>query len=258
MILKFCEKKIVECESEVYNIIMDEFKKYLCKYCNSTFTRAYNLKRHMMTVHKDGNDLDNNDVEMTENESQDDSLQESNEGETDSELMEESQESTEEETDIDESQDNSLQESDEEKTTTESSEEGSQDESNLSETKTIRLVKEAYSRLFKTLEPLFNEIEVHRNELIDNGMEDEKANEQSYLDYMKKLNKGHRKSLVDLLIDMRTFQKLPLIKNLLTKALVFERKGYDYDDALRTAMSRQKYIFNNFATNMIETSKDDK
>ena len=208
----------------------------------------------MMTVHKDDDDdddddLDNNDdndVVMTENESQDDSLQESNEGETDSELMEVSHESSEEEeTDIDE-----------ETTTTESSEEGSLDESNMSESKTIRLVKEAYTRLVETLKPLFIEIEVHRNELIDNGMEDEEANEQSYLDYMKKLNKGYRKSLIDLLIDMRTFQKLPLIKNLLTKALVFERKGYDYDDALRAAMSHQKYMFNNFAREMIESSKE--
>ena len=55
---------------------------------------------------------------------------------------------------------------------------------------------------------------------------------------------------------MRTLQKLPLIKNLLTKALVFERKGYDYDNALRAAMSHQKYMFNNFAREMIETSKE--
>ena len=50
---------------------------------------------------------------------------------------------------------------------------------------------------------------------------------------------GYRKSLVDLLIDMRTFQKLPLIKNLLTKTLAIIRKGYDYDEALHDAMLHQ-------------------
>ena len=82
------------------------------------------------------------------NELQDDSLQESNEGETDSELMEELQESNEEEeTNIDESQDNSLQNQMKKRQLLNHLEKDHGMSLMWAKQKTIRLVKKAYAWL---------------------------------------------------------------------------------------------------------------
>ena len=108
--------------------------------------------------------------------------------------------------------------------------------------KNLNLQETATKRVRASLDSIGHEIDDCIMKLVEDGADLCDACDQACEEYADKYNKNWRKSLVNLLIDMRTLSADPGIKSLLKKARKFERKGYDYDDALRAAISRLKHV----------------
>ena len=211
-----------------------------CDLCDKSYSTSFNLNRHVIQTHDEASDSEDSDVEMS------DSDTEENDSEIDSD--EEDDNDSDEEDDNDSDDEDDTDDEDDNETDTDEA-----DDNDCDEEKILTLNTSATKRVMEPLMPLIHQLNCCTMELVRSGKDEDEAFDETYQDHGKKLNKAFRKSIVDLLIDMKTLRTLPLIQQVLKKARDFERKGYDYDNALNAAMSRRKHIFGDLARKILQS-----
>ena len=207
-----------------------------CPFCHKIFSTGYNLRRHIFKFHEavlDTEDSGSDDAEsnasLEEESNMDDSI--SNTSNEDS--------------NIDSSSDSNISDGEVSNMDGVNSASDGDDTVIDEDFKTPMLIQAASNRILEKLEPIADQVDERKTQLEEDGMDVYDAYDYACQENVDRFNKNYRKSLVDLLIDMRTLHDDPRVKSLLKKARHFEKKGYDYDDALRAAMSRLKHMFNN-------------
>ena len=219
-----------------------------CDLCDKSYSTSFNLNRHVIQTHDEASDSEDSDVEMSDNDTEEYDSDEENDNNNEIDSDEEDDNDSDEEDDNDSDDEDDTDDEDDNETDTDEA-----DDNDCDEEKILTLNTSATKRVMEPLKPLLHQLNCCTMELVRSGKDEDEAFDETYQDHGKKLNRAFRKSIVDLLIDMETLRTLPLIQQVLKKARDFERKGYDYDNALNAAMSRRKHIFGDLARKILQS-----
>ena len=232
-------------------------KPYLCNYCNVTFSRKYNLKRHKKVYHNyNSEEDDSRSPSETENETDSDIEGEldkmSTETMSDSDDREYANIESESENmstkSMSDNDDGESTESDDEEVKEESMSDNDDGESTENDDEEVE--EEEDQDVFRnlindTLNHNPDELELLTEHYQETGMNLQDAAYKAFEDLQPLYRKILKQLFVNYIIDMFAKQRNPLFQSILRKKKVIERNGLDEDEAIKLAVSYRKYgIYN--------------
>ena len=228
-------------------------RTYICPECGISFSRRYNLQRHIKSYHKRVfEDIDDRN-----------SLRESDESshQEDSEAIDETSSSQEREvTDESHSSQNSKEDSD--SSSLRESSHSERDETDISQSDSEEgsddsSTEESDNDVFKFLiqDVLLNSVDEFQNLLDhyeDNGSSTKDAVAQAFKALYPHYKKNLKKKFVKYISTMTLMRQTPLFQSILRKMKDFQNDGLDDEEAIKSAVSYRKYSIYNLLKSHIK------
>ena len=186
-------------------------RKYECHDCDKTFTKRYNLERHNLKMHDEGDEEDS-DSSISDNDSiSDTSSHSDSEASADEEGSDEEEESDDTEDEDEEQIDNSV-----------------------------------FDNFIQTaVSPYNDEFEMKSEEFMSEGMTEKEAACLANQQLMPHYSKSLRQIFVHYMVDMAEKRKHPLFKAIMKTAKEYQQDGFDEDAAIKAAVSYRKHSIEN-------------